>query len=151
MSRLHLALVCGVALGLACSSEPIVNPSLDDSERRLVDAYVRLSILEALRPDYADSVDAVLDSLAAAWDSTAILTSIDAMQEHPFRWEKVYMAISAELTYLQRSPDSYWAAVYDPELHAPEPTPAPGLVSESTPEPSSPASTSSESTRESDR
>ena len=119
MSRLHLALAIGIALGVACSPEPVADPTLQENERRLVDAYVRLSILEALRPDYPDSVNAVLDSLAAAWDSTHILANIDAMQADPFRWERIYTVISEELTELQRSPDNYWIEVHNPELHAP--------------------------------
>jgi len=134
-----LALVIALTWGVACGPEPTVEPPLDEGERQLVDAYVRLSILEALRPDYPDSVDAVLDSLAAAWDSTRILEQVDALQEQPFRWERIFMVINAELTELQRSPDNYWKAVHQPQLLVPERT---------VPDPSPPAT---ESAPESDR
>ena len=124
MSRLQLALVLLLVPALSCAPEAPVEVPLDADERQLVDAYIRLSILEALRPDYPDSVEAVLDSLATAWDSTDVLARIDAMRDDPFRWERVYTTISEELTELQRSPDNYWKEVHRPELHAPEPAAA---------------------------
>jgi hypothetical protein len=125
LSRLLLAVACGVLLVLACAPEPEPDPGLDRDERRLVDAYVRLSLLEALRPDYPDSVDAVLDSLAAAWDSTRLIDTIEGLETHPFRWERIYSAITDELNEAQRHPDTYWQQVRRPEWHAPPARSAP--------------------------
>jgi hypothetical protein len=111
--------LCGLFCGLACAPEPAPEPGLDQNERQLVDAYVRLSLLEALRPDYPDSVDAVLDSLAAAWDSTRLIDTIESLQTDPFRWERIYTAITDQLNQAQRHPETYWEQVRRPEWHAP--------------------------------
>ena len=122
MTRLKLAVAMGLLLGLACAPDSPPSPPLDQEERLLVDAYVRLSILEALRADSPDSVETVLDSLSAAWDSTRMVVRIQKQQTQPFRWEKIYAAITAELNQLERRPDDYWQVVRRPELHVPAPS-----------------------------
>ena len=119
MSRLKLAVALGLLLGAACAPEPPPEPGLNADERLLIDAYVRLSLLEALRVDSPDSVNSILDSLSAAWDSTQIVDRIEIYQSQPFRWEKIYGAITAELNRLEKNPDNYWQEIRRQELHAP--------------------------------
>jgi hypothetical protein len=119
LSRLHLALATALLMSLACNKAPLPDPLLNGEEQLLVDAYVRLSLLEALRVDAPDSVESVLDSLSAAWDSTRMVERIQVHQAQPFRWEKIYSAITSQLNELQRHPDDYWQEVLRPELHVP--------------------------------
>lgn len=119
MSRLKLAVAMGLLLGFACTPDHTPPAPLDLEERLLVDAYVRLSLLEALRVDSPESVESFLDSLSAAWDSTRIVERIQRLQTEPFRWEKIYTAITVELNRLESNPDSYWQEVRRLKLHAP--------------------------------
>jgi hypothetical protein len=133
LTMLKLALATVLFLSPACAPDPEPAAPLNAEERLLVDAYVRLSLLEALRVETPDSVESVLDSLSAAWDSTRMVERIQMQQAQPYRWEKIYTAITAELNQLERYPDNYWKAVRRPELHAPMPSIAPDS-SASTPE-----------------
>jgi hypothetical protein len=101
-----LALITGMLCGAlaGCSRSPS-QPDLTQDERRLVDLYVRLTVLESLRQDAPDSSEAGFRRLAQSYDSTAVRRRLDALSTDPRRWQVVYDAIARRLRELEEHPD----------------------------------------------
>jgi hypothetical protein len=88
----------------ACSRGP-AQPDLTPEENRLVDLYVRLTVLEAERREAPDSSETLFRALEQAYDSTAVRRALDALSADPRRWEAVYDAIARRLHELEEAPD----------------------------------------------
>lgn len=89
---------------LACEPTGSIVPLRQD-EKVLVDAYVRLAVLENRRGDAVpESVDVAFDRLAQRLDSTAVQRAIAGLETDPRRWEYVYDAIVREFQRLENSP-----------------------------------------------
>jgi hypothetical protein len=95
-----------------CGRDAAPDPELDADERVLVDLYVRLTLLEALRPDRPDSVDVELDRLSTEYDSLAVQRALARLETEPMRWEKVYETITARLTEMSQLEDRWWTLIH---------------------------------------
>ena len=107
MSLRRLSMVAGAALAIAacCGPGPSA-PRLDGDERRLVDLYVRIAVLERLHAEKPDSAEAGFERLGRSFDSTAVRSTLDKLGADPVRWERVYEAIAKRLKELEeRSPN----------------------------------------------
>ncbi len=101
----RLTLVLSVWIAVAgCGPGSESGPSLTPQERALVDAYVRISVLEAWRADEPDSVGPALDRLAASYDSTAVRAALAGLDADPERWETVFDTIAKRLHELEKEP-----------------------------------------------
>jgi hypothetical protein len=102
----RLSFSLGVVAGIACgcrSSDPS-SPTLTPAEAALVDVYVRIARVEAMRADTPDSVGPALDRLARVQDSTAVQEALDGLRAQPQRWEYVYDQIVKRLQAIEASP-----------------------------------------------
>jgi hypothetical protein len=108
---------------LACRGPSPSGPALRPHERALVDVYVRISQIEALRADEPDSVNPALDRLAASYDSVAVGRALAELEADPTRWQFVFDAISQRLHELEESPAGGGLPRVQPppELSAPGP------------------------------
>lgn len=89
---------------LACRGPGPSGPALRPDERALVEVYVRITQIEALRGDQPDSVGPALDRLAATYDSTAVQHALARLEDDPSRWQFVFDAIAQRLHQLEESP-----------------------------------------------
>jgi hypothetical protein len=101
--RLRL-LAVAAGLALACRATGPSGPALRADERALVDVYVRITQIEALRGDQPDSVGPALDRLAASYDSTAVQRALALLETDPTRWQLVFDAIPTRLHELEEDP-----------------------------------------------
>jgi hypothetical protein len=106
-----LALVLSTCIGLAACDDSSEPAALRDTEQRLVDAYVRLSVLEVLHRDHADSVETLLQNGVVFIDTLAVLRAADSLSAEPLRWEFVFDAITKRLAELEQTPDEWWNVV----------------------------------------
>jgi hypothetical protein len=121
-----LAVAAGVCL--ACHSGGPSGPSLRADERALVDVYVRISQIEAMRGDSPDSVGPALDRLAASYDSTAVQNALARLEHDPTRWQLVFDAITSRLHELEENPNLRGGlppSAAPPSLSAPAPATGP--------------------------
>jgi hypothetical protein len=96
-----MGVVAILALACACGSSGR-DSALSADERALVDTYVRIIVLDALRTDAPDSVGPGLDRLAATYDSTAVRAAMRELEIRPDRWQYIYEAIADRLHALER-------------------------------------------------
>ncbi len=122
MSWRSLTVVLTLGLGLAaCDSGGAEDPRLSPGERRVVDAYVKLTVLEVLHRDHADSVETLLANGAVSVDTLAVQRAADSLAAEPLRWEFVFDAITRRLTELERTPETWWQVVRGDTTRAPAP------------------------------
>lgn len=98
-----------VFLTLAACDDSSEQRALRDAEQQLVDAYVRLSVLEVLHRDHPDSVETLLRNGVVDVDTLAVLRAADSLSVEPLRWEFVFDAITKRLEELERDPDEWWS------------------------------------------
>jgi hypothetical protein len=105
-SALRLATVALFALvEWGCGTSSPSSPALRPEEEALVDAYVQISRIEALRADAPDSVGPALDRVAENYDSTAVREALAGLRREPERWEYVYAEIARRLQAIEESPN----------------------------------------------
>lgn len=76
---------------------------LSPRELRLVDLYVRLTVLEQQHGEHPDSVEAVLDSLWATYDSLDVESTLTRLEADPVRWDALFREIDARLKKLEQA------------------------------------------------
>jgi len=101
--RILPALLSVAACVAACRSAS-GPPELSGDERALVDAYVRVAVLDAWRADEPDTVHAILDRMAATQDTVAVGRALARLEREPLRWEGVWETIAARLHSLESEP-----------------------------------------------
>ncbi len=112
MSRRSLAPVLTVMVVLLACNGSAPNPlPLSASEKRVVDAYVQLTLLEVLHRAHPDSVERLFENGLVSVDTLAVLRAADSLAVNPLRWEFVFDAISRRLAELEQTPDAWWSAV----------------------------------------
>jgi hypothetical protein len=94
-----------VAAASSCDRGPGAKPTLRSEERILVDLYVDITKLEALRADQPDSVGPGLDRLSATADTVAVRRALDGLRKDPSRWAIVYDEIAQRLRAIEESTD----------------------------------------------
>lgn len=102
---------------LACDRTPPSPRPLDDGERLIVDAYVRLAVLEALHHQSPDSLEALVEAGHVVVDTLGVRRAADSLALEPLRWEFVFEAISQRLSELERTPDVWWNVVQGDTSH----------------------------------
>ena len=107
---LALVLTAHVAL-LACDGSSRDARPLSAGEKRVVDAYVRLTVLEVLHRTHPDSVEFLFENGIVPVDTLAVLRAADSLSAHPLRWEFVFDAITRRLAELEQTPDEWWSVV----------------------------------------
>lgn len=110
-----------VSILLASCTEEAPEPPLGANEKALVDAYVRLTVLQALHERQPDSTGVVLQQLRAEIDTTAIRNALQGLGEDPMRWEIVYAAMATRLEELEHTPALWWSVVHGDTLLPGEP------------------------------
>jgi hypothetical protein len=116
-----LPVILGFGLGaFGCEPSPQEMPPLRADEKVLVDAYVRISVLENCRGEAVpESVHAAFDRVARDLDSTAVRRALDGLAREPRRWEPVFDAIVQEFQRLENSPTP--PSLRDPRPGVPQP------------------------------
>ena len=107
-----------------CSRRTAPAAELEPDERSLVDAYVRLALLQTLRAESPDSAAVLRRELAATLDTTAVRRAMASISRDPLRWELVYDAIAKRLVQLEDDPQLWWRAARGESLPASAPGPA---------------------------
>ncbi len=105
MSARRLTLVFGILAGLlgGCGKSGPSGPALRPEEEVLVDLYVRIARIEAMRADAPDSVGPALDRLAHSRDSVMVRAALEGLRNEPERWELVYSEIVQRLQAAEES------------------------------------------------
>jgi hypothetical protein len=103
----RLLLACGVLGGLlwGCGTSTPSAPALRPEEEALVDLYVQITRIEAMRAEEPDSVGPALDRLSHQYDSLAVRQALDGLRAEPERWEYVYGEIARRLQSIEESPN----------------------------------------------
>jgi hypothetical protein len=106
MRRRLIVLAVGV-IGLSSCRTPLQRGSpLEPEEKALVDLYVQITKIEALRAEEPDSVGPMLDRLGKGVDSTAVRSALAGLEKDPSRWALVYDEIARQLHALEESTDA---------------------------------------------
>jgi len=103
--------------GMSTNAQP-----LNAWENRVVDAYVRLTVLEALHRDDPDSVEALFRNGVVRIDSMAVREAVDSLSTDPLRWELVFDVIAERLRELEQTPDEWWRVAQGDSNRAHEPS-----------------------------
>lgn len=88
-----------------CEPSTPSGPALRPEEETLVDLYVQITRIEALRADQPDSVGPALDRLSQRYDSLAVRQALAGLRAEPERWEYVYGEIARRLQAVEESPN----------------------------------------------
>lgn len=121
---LALFLLCVTLFHPSCSRQAPPASELAPDERSLVDAYVRLALLQMLRSESPDSAAGLRQQLAATLDTTAVRRAMSSLSQDPLRWEVVYDSIAKRLVQLEDDPKLWWKAARGESLPASAPGPA---------------------------
>ena len=104
MSTRRLTFAVGLlATLLGCGPSGPSGPTLRPEEEVLVDLYVQITRIEAMRADAPDSVGPALDRLAHSHDSLGVRAALAGLEAEPERWETIYSEIIERLNAAEES------------------------------------------------
>ena len=103
-------LAWGLVLGLGGCDREVPPQPLGADEQALVQAYVRVAVLQALQAG-PDSSAAAWPQLGASVDTAAVQRALSALSRDSLRWEIVYAAIAARLEELEEDQENWWNVV----------------------------------------